>query len=222
MLFYPHHMDINARIAQFENMVREGADPTNDMAWFSLGGAYAQASRFADAVRAYERCTQLNPSFSKAYQLAGDAAIKAGDTAKAGTLLTEGYTVAAQRGDLMPKRAIADLLKSINIEPPKVEGAKPESAMPVGTFMDAKTGRPGTQLPRPPFRGPIGEWIHANISKETFEDWIRQGTKVINELRLDLSRDQDEATYDAHMREYLGIDDDLVEKLTGQRPAAKK
>jgi Fe-S cluster biosynthesis and repair protein YggX len=68
-------------------------------------------------------------------------------------------------------------------------------------------------LVRPPFRGPIGAWIFENISAQTWEEWIRQGTKVINELRLDLSRDQDAATYDQHMREYLGIDDALVAEL---------
>jgi hypothetical protein len=41
---------------------------------------------------------------------------------------------------------------------------------------------------------------------------------VINELRLDLSRDQDEATYDAHMREFLGMDDIMYEEITGKKP----
>ena len=36
-------MDLAQRIAQFENMAH--ADPDNEMAHFSLGGAYAQACR---------------------------------------------------------------------------------------------------------------------------------------------------------------------------------
>ena len=40
-------MDIASRIAQFENMCQ--ADPDNDMAHFSLGGAYAQDGRHEDA-----------------------------------------------------------------------------------------------------------------------------------------------------------------------------
>lgn len=215
-------MDINARIAQFENMVREGADPTNDMAWYSLGDAYAKAGRFQDAAGAFRKCFELNPTFSKAYQLAGDALIKAGDKTAATKVLTEGYSAAARRGDLMPKKAMGDLLKSIGAPIPEVAGAKGESALPAGTFIDRKSGRPGTKMKRPPFKGPIGSWIFENISHETFEDWIRQGTKVINELRLDLSREQDEATYDAHMREYLGIDDDLYTQLTGQKPVPAK
>ena len=69
----------------------------------------------------------------------------------------------------------------------------------------------------PPFRGPVGQWIFEHISAETFREWIGQGTKVINELRLDLSRDQDAETYDRYMREYLGIDDELLAQLRGAR-----
>jgi Fe-S cluster biosynthesis and repair protein YggX len=60
----------------------------------------------------------------------------------------------------------------------------------------------------------VGKWIQENISAETWRAWIGQGTKVINELRLDLSREQDQDVYDTHMREYLGIDNDLHEQLT--------
>lgn len=214
-------MDINARIAQFENMVRDEADPNNDMAWFSLGGAYAQAGRFGDAARAYLRCTEINEGMSKAYQLAGDALSKAGRREEAVGVLTRGYVVAARKGDLMPKRAMGELLKSLGAEPPEAEASKAAASVPAGAFVDRKTGRPGTKMAYPPFRGPVGQWIAEHISKETFEEWIKQGTKVINELRLDLSREQDEATYDAHMREYLGIDDELFEQLTGTKPPGR-
>lgn len=204
-------MDITARIAQFENMVQ--ADPENDMAHFSLGSAYAQAGRHDDAAESFRRCIALNPAMSKAYQLAGDSLIKAGRIDDAADLLTKGYTAAATRGDLMPRNAMAALLKQIDRPVPEV-AAKVEAA-PTSGFVCARTGKPGTQMTRPPFRGPVGAWIQQNISKETFDAWIAQGTKVINELRLDLSRDEDNETYDRHMREYLGIDDELLAKLRG-------
>lgn len=210
-------MDIETRIAQFEKMATD--DPTNDMAHFSLGGAYQQAGRFEDAAKSYLRCIELNPSMSKAYQLAGAALIATDQTEKAGEVLTEGYTEAAKRGDLMPKRAMKDMLEQLNLPIPEVEEQKAGPA-PDGSFIDRKTGQPGHQMPRPPFKGAIGEWIHANISKETFDAWIAQGTKVINELRLDLSQDKDSDVYDAHMREYLGIDDAMYEELTGEKPRA--
>ena len=61
-----------------------------------------------------------------------------------------------------------------------------------GTFVCLRTGRPGTKLDKPPFRGRLGQWIFENISAETWKDWIGQGTKVINELRLDFSRERDQ------------------------------
>ncbi len=211
-------MDMQQRIAQFENMVK--ADPDNDMAHFSLGGAYAAVNRYLEAAESYKRCIALNRDMSKAYQLAGDAYIKAGEMDDAGQILTEGFKIAAAKGDRLPQKAMGDLLKQIGKPVPDVKvplsGGR---AAPPGSFTCQRTGRAGTKMSRPPFKGPVGEWIAANISKETFDEWIAQGTKVINELRLDLSRDEDEATYDAHMREYLGIDDELHAKLTGQQPA---
>lgn len=224
-------MDIDKRIAQFQNMAQ--ADPENEMAHFSLGKAFMDAGRLADAAASYERCTELAPQMSKAYQLAAECLIKVGDKDRAAQLLTRGFTIAAERGDLMPKNAMGDLLKSLGKPVPEVAAKKPglpgdlsllgggggvgkkyDGPIPPGAFVCSRTGRPGTKMPRPPFRGPVGEWIAQNISKETFDLWIAQGTKVINELRLDLSREQDEATYDQHMREYLGIDDALHVSLT--------
>jgi Fe-S cluster biosynthesis and repair protein YggX len=223
-------MDIEKRIAQFENMAQ--ADASNEMAHFSLGKAYADAGRFGDAAQSYLRCVQLVPDMSKAYQLAGEMLIKAGDEEQAGAILMRGYATAAGKGDLMPKTAIGKLLQSIGRTPPEVPGQTvsvgvasggvggagagfdPNAPLPEGMVMCVKAGRPGTRMARPPFRGRLGEWIGKNISQETFyKGWVPQGTKVINELRLDLSREKDQEQYDQHMREYLGIDDALLTEL---------
>jgi Fe-S cluster biosynthesis and repair protein YggX len=204
-------MDINQRIAQFENMVQ--ADPENDMAHYSLGNAYGQAERWKDAAESYLRCIEKNAAMSKAYQLAGDALMKAGDNAKAIEVLTKGFTSAGQRGDRMPQKAMGELLTKLGAPVPQVETKGPEIAAGEGRMMDSVTGRPGSKMARPPFRGPVGAWIFEHVTKETFDAWIAQGTKVINELRLDLSKDEDSALYDKHMREYLGIDDELYAKL---------
>jgi Fe-S cluster biosynthesis and repair protein YggX/DNA-binding SARP family transcriptional activator len=214
-------MDITARIAQFENMTQ--ADPTNEMAHFSLARAYAEAGRSADAARSFLRCVELVPDMSKAYQLAGEQLIKAGDTTKAAAVLTQGYIVAAGKGDFMPKTAMGTLLKQINAEVPEVAGAKTETAaqviddgsgnIPPGMMRCRRTGKLGSPMKQPPFRGPEGAWIAANITQETWTAWIGQGTKVINEMRLDLSRDKDLETYDQHMREYLGIDETVQAEI---------
>src|SRR5690606_7492238 len=111
-------------------------------------------------------------------------------------------------------QALEAVLKQLGRAVPEV-ASKTAAAAPAATggFVCSRTGRPGTQMDRPPFRGPVGEWIRANISRETFNAWIAQGTKVINELRLDLSREDDAAVYDEHMREFLGIDEDLHARI---------
>lgn len=209
-------MDIAQRIAQFENMCRE--DPENDMAHFSLGGAYNQAGRFEEAARSYLRCVELNPGMSKAYQLGGAALMACGRTDEAAEILRRGYVEASNRGDLMPRNAMAELLEQLGEEVPAVRAKTADEVARErgeGGFVCARTGRAGTKMSRPPFRGPVGAWIFEHISKETFDAWIAQGTKVINELRLDLSREEDAEVYDRHMREYLGIDDALLAELRG-------
>lgn len=231
--------DLDNRIARFQNMAQ--ADPENEMAHFSLASALSQAGRHQEAAASFERCTELAPTMSKAYQLAAESYLKAGgagDKDRAAQLALRGYTIAAEKGDLLPKNALAELLtRQLGRDLPQVQAKgrapaggdvsllggssttseKYSGPIPTGAFVDSKTGRPGTKMPRPPFRGPVGAWIHEHISQETFNAWIAQGTKVINELRLDMSRDQDAETYDEHMREYLGIDDALYEQLTSRK-----
>lgn len=205
---------LDDRIAQFENMAQ--ADPENDMAHFSLGNAYLQAQRHAEAAKSLQRCLELNPDMSKAYQLCGEAMIGAGWEDQAVETLNKGYETAAGKGDLMPKNAIADLLKGIGREVPALSEenkAAAEQLRSSGTFVCARTGRSGTQLKEPPLRGKIGQWIYENIAAETWQLWIDQGTKVINELRLDFSREEDQDAFDLQMYEYLGIDpDEILEK----------
>lgn len=205
---------LNARIAQFEKMA--SADADNDMAHFSLGNAYLQAGRAAEAARCMERCVELNPDMSKAFQLGGKAMIDAGWADRAVAFLERGYVVASMKGDRLPQTGIAELLRSIGREPPKLSREVDEAAERLrasGTFVCRRTSRPGTKLARPPFRGRVGQWIFENISEETWKDWIGQGTKVINELRLDFSRDRDQEVYDTHMREFLGIDADVMREI---------
>ena len=59
-------------------------------------------------------------------------------------------------------------------------------------------------------RGPLGKFIFEHYSQETWREWIKQGTKVINELRLDLSNPQHAKMYDQQMMEWLGISEDEV------------
>jgi Fe-S cluster biosynthesis and repair protein YggX len=67
----------------------------------------------------------------------------------------------------------------------------------------------------------VGAWIGENISAETWRQWIGQGTKVINELRLDFTRDRDQEIYDQHMREYLGIDEEVLKEIAAGSAVSK-
>jgi Fe-S cluster biosynthesis and repair protein YggX len=208
--------DIDTRIAQFQNMT--AADPDNEMAHFSLGNAYVETGLFTEAVESFNRVIALNPGMSKAYQLSGLALIECGRKDEAILMLEKGYELAASRGDVLVKNIIVEQLKAIGREAPELSKdaeAAAEKSRESGSFICTRTGNPGTQLTDSPFRGAVGEWIQQNISAETWREWIGQGTKVINEMRLDFSRDEDQAVYDQHMREFLGIDDALYEKLSG-------
>ena len=208
-------MNTDERIAQFEELCRDDAE--NDMAHFSLAGAYMQAGRHADAEKSYLRCLEINPAMSKAYQLAAKAMIEQGEKERAGDLLTRGFVIAHERGDVMPRDAMAGLLKDLGKPVPEMKTK--EEAAPTDGFICQRTGKPGTRMAHAPFRGDLGKWFQDRISQQTFDEWIGLGTKIINELKLDLSRDDHDAVYDLAMRRYLGLDDATYEEMTGQPPA---
>ena len=68
--------DLDDRIARFENM--SVADPSNDMAHFSLGSAYFDAERFEEAANSFNRCIALNPDMTRAMELGGSSFLKIG------------------------------------------------------------------------------------------------------------------------------------------------
>jgi Fe-S cluster biosynthesis and repair protein YggX len=200
-------MDLATRIEQFEAVVND--DPSDQMAWFALGNALTEAERHREAATAYERVIALNSQMSRAYELAARQYIAMGDNDNALPLLRQGWDIADQNGDLKVKSAVEDLFVELGEEPPKLPDIDPAD-LPDDAIICAKTKRPGSRMTRPPFKGPIGEWIAEHITQETFHEWIGQGTKVINELRLDLSRDEDEKTYDRYMWEYLNVPSELT------------
>jgi len=69
----------------------------------------------------------------------------------------------------------------------------------------------GKLLDEAPLPGEIGKWIFANVDAQLWGTWIGQGTKVINELRLDFSREEDQLSFEDYMVEFLGVPSDIVE-----------
>jgi len=58
-----------------------------------------------------------------------------------------------------------------------------------------KLGREAEGLDLPPMPGEIGKRIYENVSKEAWQQWVKQQTMLINENRLNLA--------DAQARKYL-------------------
>jgi len=57
-----------------------------------------------------------------------------------------------------------------------------------------------------PFKGALGEQVWANICLTCWDEWIRMGTKVINELRLNFADPRASQVYDQHMKEFLSLE----------------
>ena len=155
--------DLDDRIARFENM--SVADPSNDMAHFSLGSAYFDA----EAANSFNRCIALNPDMTRAMELAGASFLKIGKVDEAKTLLEQGYVQAVNRGEKRVQDGISTLMQDTGLELPEVAQSE-------------NTGKSGKPLSDAPLPGEIGKWILDNIDEEQWNAWIGQGTKVINEL----------------------------------------
>jgi len=184
------------KIERFQNMTE--ADPTNDMAHFSLGSAYVDASQYEDAVASFNRCIELNEEMTRAMELCGSALLQLGQTESAEALLKKGYEQAASRGEMKVKEGIASLMNGAGFPLPEVE-----------TVSKAQNAKP---LDKAPLPGAIGNWILENVDSVLWNVWIGQGTKVINELRLDFSREEDQKAYEDYMIEFLGVPSEVVEE----------
>ncbi|MCC7290991.1 MAG: Fe(2+)-trafficking protein [Phycisphaerales bacterium] len=206
----------DVRIRQFEKMAQD--DPNNELGHFSLGKAYLEAGRNTEAATSLKRALDLNPTMSKAYELIGTALHRAGQRELAIEMLTRGITVADERGDRKPREAIAALLREFGApvpEPKHVSApqGRPGSSADAGHaqppspdgFSCARCGRPSGKLEKPPFKGPLGLRIHEQVCQVCWREWIGMGTKVINEMGLQLANRAHQDTYDQYMIEFLQL-----------------
>lgn len=206
--------NVEQRIAQWEQMAREAPD---DMAFFSLGSAYRDAERLDEAADAFGKAIELNPKMSRAYQLRAQVLLKQERNDEAADVLTQGYVVAAERGDVMPQRAMASLLQKLGRPLPETAAEAKVEEVSGDQVLDRRSGRPQPRLAGPPMRGALGHFIYDHFGQHTWNEWIRQGTKVINELRLDFSNPQHQDIYDQHMVEWLQITPEEVEEHRRQK-----
>ncbi len=196
------------RIAQFRKMASD--DPDNELGHYRLGQLLMEARQLPEAVQSFRRTLELSPRFSKVYQLLAQCLLDDNHRDEAVAVLKQGFDVADEQGDNMPRDAMAKMLKELGEPEPvsKKAASAPES---VGGF---RCQRPGCwagsrahQLDKPPFNDEMGRRIYESVCAECWMDWLRNySIKVINELRLDLSTERGQEEYDRYMREFLGLE----------------
>lgn len=200
---------LQERIAQFRKMAND--DPDNELGHYRLGQLLMEAGQMDDAIASFRRTLELSPQFSKVYQLLGSCLIKQNKKDEAIKVLREGFAVADERGDYVPRDEITKLL--ILLCAPAPTPKKPQAEAGGGAEGGFRCQRPGCfagnrarQLPRPPMNDELGQKIHASVCADCWDYWLRNlSIKVINEMRIDLSTEQGAEVYDQIMRETLGI-----------------
>jgi tetratricopeptide (TPR) repeat protein len=199
---------LQERIVQFQKMAND--DPENELGHYRLGQLYLEDKQYDEAVKSFRRTLELSPQFSKVYQLLGAALIELSRRDEAIQALREGFAIADERGDQIPREEMAKLLKQLGQEPPASK--KPQRDLAAGAT-GFRCQRPGCtlgaharQLPEPPMNDAVGKRIHETVCADCWNYWLRDlSIKVINEMRLDLSTEQGAETYDQIMRETLGL-----------------
>lgn len=195
--------DNRERIEQFRKMA--DADPTNEVGHFSLGRELLSAGDAAGAAASLRRVIELNPNISKAYQLLGQALQQSGDGVGAIDTWTRGVTTADDRGELVPRDEMVTLLKGANAPVPELKNARVAAVAGDGEVLCKRCGKVAKRLARPPFRNAFGQEVYDNTCADCWQEAIRLGTKVINELRLPLADPQAQKIWDQHIREFLHL-----------------
>lgn len=102
-----------SKIEKLEELLKDPEQEQDSLTHFLLGREYLEVDRNEDAVRAFERCVELNPQYSAAYRFLGDAHRKSGNGEKAKETYETGMTIANEMGDLQAAKEMEALTKRI-------------------------------------------------------------------------------------------------------------
>jgi tetratricopeptide (TPR) repeat protein len=203
---------LQERIAQFQKMAND--DPTNELGHFRLGQLYLDDGQYENAIKSFRRTLELSPQFSKVYQLLGTALMKLGRNDEAVEVLQQGFAVADERGDNIPRDEMSKLLVQLGQPAPVAKRGQASFTTAGGSETGFRCVRPGCpagrfarQLPKPPRSDDLGRQIYEKVCADCWNYWLRDlSIKVINEMRLDLSMDRSQDVYDQIMKETLGLE----------------
>jgi Fe-S cluster biosynthesis and repair protein YggX len=203
------NQQLQERIAQFRKMAND--DPDNELGHFRLGQLLMEAGQLEEAAQSFRRTLELSPQFSKVYQLLGTCLVRLDRPEEAVRVLKQGFVVADERGDNIPRDEMAKLLAQLGEQVPTSQRATAAAGRGGDGF---RCQRPGCiagsrarQLSTPPMKDELGQRVYQSICADCWNDWFRNfSVKVINEMRLDLSDEKGQAVYDQVMREFFGFE----------------
>ncbi|MCE9532020.1 MAG: Fe(2+)-trafficking protein [Planctomycetes bacterium] len=198
---------LQERIAQFRKMASDDAD--NELGHFRLGQLLMEAQEYKEAIASFCRTLELSPQFSKVYQLLASCLLKVERKEEAVEILTNGWKIADERGDKMPRDEMGKMLKELGEPIPEATAATVDDGEPGTGFKCERpmcaAGKRARQLPAPPLADEVGQRIHKEICADCWNEWFKNySIKVINELRIDLSTEFGQEEYDKHMRGFFG------------------
>ena len=104
------------RILQFRKMVHD--DPESELGYFRLGQLLTEAGEYGEAITSFHRTLELSPQFSKVYQLLASNLLMLNWRDEAVRVLREGFAVADERGDNIPRDEMAKMLGQLGEEAP--------------------------------------------------------------------------------------------------------
>ena len=198
------------RIAQFRKMTND--DPDNHLGHYGLGQLLQEEGNHEEAAQALRRALDLSPQISKAYQLLAVSLMHLQQREEAVKVLRQGFSMAEERGDNVPREEMARMLTQLGETMPVSKAPTATNAPASGDGFRCQ--RPGCfwgararRLPGPPITDEVGQRIFETVCQGCWNDWLRNySIKVINELHLDLSMERGQQEYDRHMKEFFGLE----------------
>jgi Fe-S cluster biosynthesis and repair protein YggX len=66
-----------------------------------------------------------------------------------------------------------------------------------------KLGREAEGLEKPPLKGPLGQKVFDNVSKQAWTQWLEHSKMLINEFRLDLTSEKGQQIWFTEMEKFF-------------------